>query len=315
MLRSVKFGLNPNQSLGVDALAQVTIAEDLGFDSVWAFERHGQLGGPASPMLYLAAVGAKTKKMLLGADIAILPLYNPVRLAEEVSLLDNMSGGRVILGVGAGYRKEEFQAYGVPFERRGEVMDEALPIVIRLLQGEKVSCSGKFFRVEGFRIHPLPVQKPRPRVWVGGWVGAALRRAALLADAWLPGPAATLADVSTASAKYREYARREPTDRPIIRDVCIAEDSASARRLVQERVRIYRDYASHSHPLGGSRGFSDDLQKIVHGDPAECVRQVQEIVELGFDHIIFRVHHDGMNNEAVVRSITLLAEQVIPSFR
>src|SRR6267142_5175901 len=106
-------------------------------------------------------------------------------VAEEGAMVDMISGGRLILGVGVGYAPEEFAAFGVPLRERGSRMDEAEPLIERLWCEDKVTHAGRHYRVTNATVSPRPVQRPRPPIWFGGWVEPAIPRAVRLGDVWL----------------------------------------------------------------------------------------------------------------------------------
>ena len=118
----------------------------------------------------------------------MFPFYHPVRLAEETALLDVVSNGRAVLGVAIGYKPDEFLLYDAALEKRGARFEEGLALMKALWTRDGVTHRGEHFTVVDGRIEPKPVQRPHPPLWIGGWGDVTLRRAALLADAWLPGP-------------------------------------------------------------------------------------------------------------------------------
>jgi alkanesulfonate monooxygenase SsuD/methylene tetrahydromethanopterin reductase-like flavin-dependent oxidoreductase (luciferase family) len=121
----------------------------------------------------------------VGPDIAILPLYDPVRVAEDGAVLDLLSNGRRDFGVGLGYRPAEYAGYGLEIKRKGARADEALEIICRLWQGETVSFQGQHFAIARATLSPRPVQRPHPPIWVGGFSTAAARRAARYGDGYI----------------------------------------------------------------------------------------------------------------------------------
>jgi probable F420-dependent oxidoreductase len=135
----------------------------------------------------MAFVAAKTTRLRLVTSVMIVPYRNPVLTAKALATIDVLSKGRVTLGVGVGWMREEFEALGAPeFDRRGAVTDEYLRIFRTLWTESPASFSGRFYRFEALRCQPQPVQKPHPPIWVGGHSKAALRRAARLGDGWHP---------------------------------------------------------------------------------------------------------------------------------
>jgi alkanesulfonate monooxygenase SsuD/methylene tetrahydromethanopterin reductase-like flavin-dependent oxidoreductase (luciferase family) len=174
-------------------LAQIARAESLGWDDVWLSEHHFIADGYTPSMLPLAcAIAARTKRIQIGTSVLLLPLHDPLRVAEDAATVDVTSNGRFQLGVAVGYRKGEFTGFGIPARERAARMDEALPIVRRLLDGERVTSHGRFYRYTDVDLRPLPAQR-RMTLWVGGFSEPAVRRAARLGDAYIStGPIAPL---------------------------------------------------------------------------------------------------------------------------
>jgi probable F420-dependent oxidoreductase len=169
-----------------EIIEQIVWAEGIGYDDVWLTEHHFAEDGHApSPLPQAAAIAVKTKKIRIGTGVLLLPLYHPVRVAEDGATIDILSGGRFELGVGVGYRVEEFAGLGIPREHRGGRANEGLEIIRRLWEGETVTYKGKYFQIDNARLTPEPVQRPRPPIWVGGFAGAATKRAARLGDGYI----------------------------------------------------------------------------------------------------------------------------------
>ena len=193
----MRFGLttdfrNPPGSGKSSAMAYAEIlelfiwAETLGFGAAYIFEHHFTDDDYiSSPMVAATAIAARTKHMRVGPDIAILPLYDPVRVAEDGAVLDLISNGRLDFGVGLGYRPQEYAGYGLDIRRKGARANEALQIIRSLWLGETVTFHGKHFNVEGARLSPRPVQQPNPPIWVGGFSRGAARRAARYGDGYV----------------------------------------------------------------------------------------------------------------------------------
>src|SRR5574341_1401769 len=255
----MKFGIIPVEAAQAysESLRQVELAESLGFDSVWLEEHHGTHGHyHPSPLIFLAGYATRTERVRLGTNIAILPLYHPVRLAEDVAQLDVMSGGRVVVGAAIGYRPEEFAAFQTPMEDRGKQFVEMLRLIKRLWSEDSVSFDSERYPLHEFSLEPHPVQQPHPPLYLGGWGDLALKRAATLGDAWIPGPTANLAKLKDAQVKYHAALAERGIDpasreRPLTRDVAIAATDAEAEeRAMRYLLPAYRDeYSSWSHPL------------------------------------------------------------------
>lgn len=202
----MKFGVIPI-NIGVQSAEQVVegarIAEDLGFESVWTFEHvmvpleyeskypynpSGKMGAApeanlVDPLITLAAVAGATKTIRLGTGVNILPQVNPLLMAKQVASLDFMSNGRMMLGVGIGWLREEFDAMGVPFERRGARFDDYVQAMRKVWSGDVVEHESEFLSWHGFKSYPLPVQKPMP-VIMGGDKGKIFERTAKYGNGW-----------------------------------------------------------------------------------------------------------------------------------
>ena len=165
---------------------QIRWAETIGYDDVWLTEHHFCADGHAPSILPLAAaVAAMTKTIRIGTGVMLLPLHHAVRVAEDAATIDIISNGRFELGVGVGYRPQEFAGLGVDPADRASLMNEGLEIIRRLWRGESVSFDGKHYQLDDVRLAPLPVQKPTPPLWVGGFAPVAARRAARLGDGYI----------------------------------------------------------------------------------------------------------------------------------
>jgi len=168
----------PWERLYAETLDVIAETERLGFGGAWLPEHHmADDGYLPSPLVALAAVAARTKTMRIGTGVALAPLYNPVRFAEDAALLDILSGGRLDLGLAIGYRKRETGAMGVDFTRRGARFDEFLQIVTRLWAGETVDFAGKHFDIQGAKVMP-PVPGGRIPLYIGGFADKAMERVA-----------------------------------------------------------------------------------------------------------------------------------------
>jgi probable F420-dependent oxidoreductase len=320
----MRFGLSLCPEVGryAQTKEQARVAEALGYDSAWLPEHHLMAGYVPSPMLGIAMLGAITERIELGTDIAVVPFYNPVRLAEEVATLADMTGGRFIFGAGLGYRPEEFAAFNVPFEQRGRIMQESLEVTRLLLEQEAVTFHGDYTTLDAVTVYPRP-QAPVP-FYVGGWSRPALRRAARLGDAWFPGPTADLAKLQACKAIYEEElaeAGRTAEELPLFREVWVAEDARAMAHGVEPLRGLYLDdYVSWQHgnvAVGDAADPFDDLRRdrFIVGTPEEVVEELERYRALGVTHLIARMHFHGSDHAAVLRAMELFADSVIPAMR
>ena len=212
---------------------QAQKAEALGFHSFWLPENHfGDQRSIPSPLTLLAAVAATTERIKLGSTSYLLPIRHPLLAAEEVAVLDQMSNGRVILGVGRGIQKEVFEAFGVPSSEKRKVFQANLDIMIAAWRGEPVLPVGDG---EPTRLAPLPVQRPHPPIWVAAFGPLALKQVAALGLPYLASPIESL---STLEENYQAYHQAvaqgglEPVHTiPVMRTVFITDNAALAAKI------------------------------------------------------------------------------------
>ena len=330
----MKFGFIPTEGghFYPEALTEVERGEMLGFDSVWMEEHHGVRDHYwPSPLVVLAGFATRTSRALLGTDIVVLPFYDPVRVAEDGALLDVISGGRFVFGVAIGYKPDEFALYRTPLEGRGGRFVEALTLIRALWTQETVTHPGPHYPLREARIEPKPLQKPHPPVWIGGWGEVTLRRAARLANAWVPGPTANLAKLLDAKRSYeRELeaaGRPMPDVWPLTRDTVIADTDAEASDLAERHLLVnYRDEyggGKWKHPLIGAEDATPvdrldalGVDRFIIGGPDRCIAQIRRFVEtFGTNHLIFRLYFPGMPHTHIMRELELLSREVFPAFR
>ncbi len=212
-------------------------AERLGYHSVWVFQRllyaleprneYPPMPGPrwpaafervVDPIVTLSYVAAVTRRVRLGTSVLLVPFYQPAVLAKMLATLDVLSGGRLEVGLGLGWAEDEYDAVGVPFQRRGARADEFIRCLKAVWTDEVVEFAGEFYRIPRSRIEPKPVQRPHPPITVGGYSPVVLRRAATLGDGFnggnmpLPQVAAIVAGLGKAAAE----AGRDPATLRIV---------------------------------------------------------------------------------------------------
>ena len=239
---------------GLTGFAQM--AEEYGFDSLWVsdhvivprkldsrypYARGGDFPVPPDvpmmePIATLLFVAGVTQRAKLGTTVLVLPMRNPVITAKMLATLDVLSNGRLILGVGAGWMEEEFQALNVPFERRGARTDEYIRLLKALWTEESPSFQGKLWQMDEVGFAPKPLQKPHPPIWVGGHAPAALRRAGRLGDAWhaVYTDPDGLREGYQQVQRYAEEAGRDPASVQLtIRARIMLDDAAQAAQQLE----------------------------------------------------------------------------------
>ena len=239
------FGDIPQDQVFNEVLDEIEYAEELGFDSIWLPEHHfavyGMLG---NPLTFAAAIAQRTKRMKIGTAVMVLPFQHPLRVAEDAALVDAMSGGRLLLGVGRGYQPPEFHGFGVPQSDSSAMFNESIEIIKRALSGEKFTFEGQFWNIEEpTEIFPKPIQKPHPPFYLASVTPRSLDIAARHGMSLLRAPQfSTLDAVAEAYTTYQSMMReraRPRQHRPAIvgQNVCGAlhgggKSRGRARRMV-----------------------------------------------------------------------------------
>ena len=210
---NIRFGTALRSPYNVAQLSRQI--EDLGYDVLGCGEHVSFYGDTANGFVSLSVAAGATQHIQLMSTITLVPLYPAALLAKMGAALDVASGGRYSLGVGVGGEfANEFEACGVPINERGARTDDALEVITRTWTATDVTYDGRFTKLENFSIKPLPIQKPRPPIWVSGRSDAAMRRAAKYADGWLPYmyTPEQLADSITKIRAYGEDLGRDMSD-------------------------------------------------------------------------------------------------------
>ena len=310
-------------------LEQVRVARDVGFSAVWASQHF--LSQPFTyfqPIPTLARLAADAGEMTLGTGILLLPLFQPLDIAEQMATLDVITGGRTILGVGLGYRDDENAAFGIDPRTRVGRLVEGVEIIERLWMGEPVSYEGRHFQLRDVRLSLRPVQRPRPRIWVAANTDAGVKRAARIGDAWLMNPHTTLPSLARQLALFHEAraasGRPRATDIPLIKECVVADTSATAladaRPYLEAKYRAYQQW-QQDKALPEGETFDLSFEELARdrfnvGDPARAVDEIQRYqATLGVTELSFRVQWPGMPQATVLRTIKLLGDKVLPKLR
>jgi probable F420-dependent oxidoreductase len=325
---AMKIGLSPLQGQATfdETLRECERAEAAGFDSIWLGEHHNNPVLYPAPLIGLAAVASRTRSVRLGTGVLLLPLYHPVMVAEEAAMVDMISGGRLILGVGAGYAPEEFSMFGCSLKERGSRLEEGASLLHRLWTEADVTHRGRHYRVDNATIAPRPVQRPRPPLWFGAWAEPAIRRAARLGDAWLVGPSATLSEIAPCARLYRasclETGKGEG-EVALFRYVFVAGSTTAAINAAGDSFiqAFERMYFRWPHPIVKRPAGQLTIERlaedrIILGDPISCANEILRFRRaLGFEHLVCRFSVPGISREACQTSVELFTREVMPALR
>lgn len=335
----IKIGIFLNTNYGPDedvrarvreALEQVRAARDYGFSHVCIGQHFLTEYQKMQPIPLLARMAGESGDMKLLLGIMLLPLLNPVYVAEEVATLDVVSDGRVIFGGGVGYRDVEFEAFGVKRTERGARFQEALEVVKKLWTEDEVSFEGRFFRIPKIRPRTRPVQRPHPPIWVAAQADAGVRRAAALADVLFLNPQATIATLRDQAQLFRraraEAGRPQPEELACHKEVYVAPDMDTALRegrpFLEGKLKMYARWGQDRELPKGSADFGrlgfDDLRRdrVIVGDPEHCIAEFRRYhAEVGINHFSCVLNWPGTQHWQVLRSIQLIGERVLPALQ
>ncbi|TDI62572.1 MAG: LLM class flavin-dependent oxidoreductase [Alphaproteobacteria bacterium] len=305
-----------------DALDQIAAAEGMGFDSVWLTEHHYcDDGYTPSPLVIAAAIASRTEKMRIGTNLIVLPVHDPIRLAEDAATLSILSGGRFDLGVGIGYRQMEFDQAGRQLKHRPSLIEESIEILRRAWTGEPINFSGKRFEIGDIRVTPAPPNPPK--IFIGGMAPPAIDRAARIGDGFLSTGGlghddyvASLASNNTADDQAGIYAGCWA--------IIAADPEAEAARLGD-----YILYQSNEYISWGAFGppeetplFDDAKSAIENGlyelwDADMAVEKLSAMIETypQIKDIHFWSRFPGESIESGTQRLSYIASEVLPRLR
>jgi probable F420-dependent oxidoreductase len=275
-------------------------AEELGFESAWTQEQILGTIPHLSPLEIMAFATACTRRIRLGCAVFVSPLHSPVHLAKSLATLDQLSQGRVEVGVGTGGRRRMFAAFGVDPDTLVARFVEGLQLMRLLWTEERVTFDGRFWQLDGAAMEPKPFQKPHPPVWFGGSHPDALRRAVRYGDGFIGAG-------STATADFADQARivraavteeRRGGEFPIAKRVYIAVDDDASRARKQ--------MAAALDELYGYFGLSGMERVAVFGPPDACVAGLREVADAGAELILLNPLFDDTDQ------MERLAAEVVP---
>ena len=335
-MRKIKFGYqldfrNPPGSgrgfteLYRDSLAQVEVAEGLGFDSIWLTEHHFTDDGYLPSMLpAAAAIAARTKRVTIGTFVLLAPFQHPLKLAEDAAVVDVISNGRLRLGLGQGYRQEEFDGFGVPRSQRLGRTLETIEILKRAWTGERFSFEGKYFQFKDVRVLPTPESRPYPQLLWGAGAPKAIRRAARMGLSFACVGGRKEAEIYIAALKD---AGRDPAEFSLVnsRVVYIADSEEQAWKEVGGALMYQAElYGKWLSAAAGTTDMSKvlirpDAERLKHTSilgPVERVRErLAEVIEsAAYTELITVTQLPGLDPAKARRSLEIFGREVLPGF-
>ncbi len=345
MTRHVPFGVGlwgmqatrlnpvPHQHLYQELITDAEYAEELGFASFWTTEHHFWYDGYCpTPQPVLAAIADRTERLRLCTGMVLLPLHDPMRIAESAATVDAMSQGRAEVGVALGYRDVEFDGLGLHRRQRPRRMDEQLEVLISAFSGKPVNFSGRHFRYQGAGLTPPPHRTPVP-VWVAATSAAATARAARLGLPVMFGSTLSAEAVARLVEHYRVVAAEHGQDpNPGFTQSLTMWISDSPRRaqdivprlryLLREQLGGWRylkdadgQLVGFDRPADLDRAVESALDVCVVGDPDQGAAAIETLLAAGLTEIVCRVKFDGTDRDASLECFRLIAEEIMPRFQ
>jgi probable F420-dependent oxidoreductase len=313
-----------------DAIELARLTEEQGLDSAWVSEHHFSSDGYLPSLLpLLAAFAAVTDRIELGTGVVLAPFHDPIRLAEDYAVVDQIAGGRVIAGFGIGWREEEFRAFGVDVSTRVGRTQELVEIVRRAWTEDRFDHAGRYHSYSGMSVTPKPARVPP--ILVGGFADAAIKRAGRIGDGYIASraqPERVERAFEMAAEERRKAGKEGLPIVGVLQNAFVTEDPTRDWPLVRDGI---------SHQLGVYAGWNAGTD--VPGRPLEVMPPEESVIRrttafgtpdevadylaaltgiLGRypeSHLVLRFHYPGMSAEPAARSIELFAREVAPRLR
>ncbi len=331
----------PHRDVHARVTQQVLRADELGYDYAWVAEHHfsNEYGIMPDVFVYAAYLAALTKRIKIGTAVVTLPLANPLRVAENTAFVDILSNGRFALGLGSGYRKYEFDGFGVDFDARRDIQEEALPLLMDLFHDKRTEHQGKYFNFtvdRPYELFPHALQVPHPPIFLAGAtdrsIGVAARMGfGLFLSSWTP-----FSELARQSATYRALLTETPPNLranparghvDVARWVYVAETDATAKRESEPGIMRNLAHFGSGHTSGYLGTVSQDVGAtprdyeslardiILHGSPATVIAKIQELQTMAHNASIMLHFPPWYGTQKALASLELFAGEVMPKFR
>ena len=300
----IKIGVTVPNNWGVADVKDVVefgpLAEQLGFESVWVMDHlfnNGYIGERLDdkpyyhPLATLSHISATTERILLGTSVLVLPYHNPVELAKYTATLDQMSEGRVVLGVGVGAMTEEFEALGIPMSQRGSLTNESINIMKELWTNSSSSYSSRRWSFSEIKFAPKPFQTPHIPLWIGGSSPGALKRVVNVGDGWHPS-GVTPEEFSMGRLEIIELSKRT---------------GRNAESLTMS-ARVEVEVGS-----GPSSARAANRARLSGDNPEEMITGIEAYRSAGVEHIVLALNSGDVGR--LKETMRQISETVIPHFR
>jgi len=330
----------PHRDVHARVTKQVVRADELGYDYAWLAEHHfsNEYGIMPDVFVYAGYLAALTKTIKIGTAVVTLPLANPLRVAENAAFIDILSNGRFALGLGSGYRQYEFDGFGIEFDARRDIQEEALPLLFDLFETKRVSHKGKYFnfKVDGdYEIYPHTLQQPYPPIFLASSTDRSVKVAGRMGCGMMMSSFTLFGELARQTSIYRTALEETPEKLrgnparghcDVTRFTYVAETDAKAKRESEEGLMRHFAHFASGHTSGylgtvsdggGALRDYDGLTRdiILHGSPATLVEKIEELREMTGISSLMLHYPPWYGAEKTAAMLEMFATEVAPKFR
>lgn len=330
----------PHRDVHTRVTRQILRADELGYDYAWLAEHHfsNEYGIMPDVFVYAGYLAALTSRIKIGTAVVTLPLGNPLRVAENAAFVDILSNGRFVLGLGSGYRQYEFDGFGVDFQNRRDIQEEALPLLMDLFLEKRVSHRGKHFNVKvdgDYEVFPQAQQQPHPPIFLASATERSVTAAGLYGFGMLMSSFTPFGELARQTALYRKALEETPErlranpargHADVARFTYVAETDAKAKRESEAGLMHHFKHFASGHTSGylgtvsdkgGALRDYDGLTRdiIIHGSPSTVVEKIEELREMTGIRSLMLHYPPWYGPEKTNASLEMFATEVAPKFR
>lgn len=304
-----------------------------GYEAIWITEHHfSNYGLSGNPLMLLSKAAEIAPDMRLGTGVLVLPLWHPLRVAEDVAILDVLSGGRVDVGIGRGYQPFEFESLGVDIGRNRDMFNECLNIVLDAWTKDDIEYEGRFWKIPPTTVLPKPAQQPHPPLWMAATTPPSIRAAVERGYHLMTGTGAVLEELEQRNAYIDSVLEglgrsSDGIERAVNRFiVCTTNESDidAAIEAARWQIRASRSLTGGARAVRGvnvnaAHGYQGEpdrdtwRRRMIAGNPDECLAQMRQLAEAGITYTFGVFDPGGLDQEITMRSLKLFTEEVVPA--
>lgn len=298
--------------------------ESQGFNSFFVMDHHLKTfdDGYLSPVPTLAFIAGRTETATLGQSIIITTLHHPIHLAEQFATVDQLSQGRLVIGAGIGWNREEFDAFGVPYAERTAIFEQSISVLRELWAGEPTSYDNATYGFKDVSLGLRPYGRETIPILLAGIQMGAMRRAARLGDGWVPSLWISEEELETGITRLRDaYSAAERNEKPrvVLSRFCyVRPDREQAwEGAMGVASRYLASRSAWNHPILGEHGEMSPEQfasRAIIGNFDDAIQSLQRYAGIGVDQVNFRLSFEGLTPDQVWETAMLLASEVMPAF-